>query len=265
MIEIRFHGAGGHGAVVASKFLAEAAARSGFQAQSFASYGALRRGGKVESYVRISDEPVPLRCKMYTPDLLVLMDESFVNDENALDGLQKKGKILINTTKTDEDYPSLQAYQVFTVDANGIANERGLVIPGGLPVINTTLLGALAGILDQVNLEHLIEVIKQGTPNPDRNAECAMEGYKRVTSSITSEARTAQAVDTGALARRFPAYNEEKMSRCHRCQICYISCPTLAIGFQGDPIAFSVNRAVCNACGICIEECPKKAISWAAE
>ncbi len=269
MLEIRFHGSGGHGAVVASKFLAEAAARSGFQAQSFASYGALRRGGKVESYVRISDEPVPLRCKMYTPDYLVLMDESFVNDENALDGLKENGKILINTTKTDETYPSLQAYQVFTVDAYGIANEKGLVIPGGLPVINTTLLGALAGVLKEVSLEHLVQVIKQGTPNPDKNAECAMEGYKRVASSMAGDARTGQAVETaapkGVPAGRFPAYNQEKMTRCHRCQICYISCPSLAISFQGDPIEFSVNRAVCTACGICIEECPRQAISWGEE
>jgi pyruvate ferredoxin oxidoreductase gamma subunit len=265
LLEIRFHGAGGHGAVVASKFLAEAAARSGFQAQSFASYGARRRGGKVESYVRISDEPVPLRCKMYTPDCLVLMEESFVNDENALDGIKEKGKILINTAKTEKDYASLHAYRVFTVDAYGIANEKGLVIPGGLPVINTTLLGALAGILDEITLEHLIDVIKQGTPSPDKNAECAMEGYRRVTSSITSGPRPEQAAETGAPERRFPSYDPEKMTRCHRCQICYISCPTLAISFKGDPIAFSVNKAVCNACGICIEECPRKAISWGAE
>lgn len=265
MIEIRFHGAGGHGAVVASKIFAEAAARSGFQAQSFASYGALRRGGKVESYVRISDEPVPLRCKMYTPDCLVLMDESFVNDENAVDGLKENGKILINTTKTDEGYPSLQAYQVFTVDAYGIANEKGLVIPGGLPVINTTLLGALAGVFKEVSLEDLVQVIKQSTPNPDKNAECAMEGYKRIASPMAGDARTEQSAETRAPGRRLPAYNQEKMTRCHRCQICYISCPSLAISFQGDPIEFSVNRAVCTACGICIEECPREAISWERE
>ncbi len=48
MIEIMFKGEGGHGSVVAAKLLAQAAAESRFQAQSFASYGALRRGGKVE-------------------------------------------------------------------------------------------------------------------------------------------------------------------------------------------------------------------------
>ena len=254
---------------MASKFLAEAAAKGGFQAQSFASYGALRRGGKVESYVRISDEPVPLHCKLYTPDCLVLMDEFFVDDESALSGLKKDGKILLNTAKAENDYPSLQKFQVFSVDAYGIASEKGLVIPGGSPVINTTLLGALTGVLKEVKLEHLIEVIKEGTPKPDKNAECAAEGYKRVVSLKASDARTGQPVETGrpqgVPVRRFPVYDLEKMTRCHRCQICYISCPTLAISFQGDPIAFSVDRAVCTACGICIEECPRKAISWGAE
>ena len=251
---------------MASKFLAEAAAKSGFNSQSFASYGALRRGGKVESYVRISDKAVTLRCKMYTPDCLILMDESFVNDESALRGLREDGKILINTPKTKDDYPSLQKFNVFTVDAYGIANEKGLVIPGGLAVINTTVLGALAAVLKEVRLEHLIEVIKTGTPKPGRNAECALEGFKRVASLTTKGARAEQPQKTeaskGVSARGFPVYNPEKMTRCNRCQICYISCPTLAIHFQGDPIRFSVNRSVCTTCGICIEECPKKAISW---
>lgn len=265
MLEIRFHGLGGHGAVVAGKFLAEAAAKSGFHAQSFASYGALRRGGKVESYVRISDEPVPLHCKMYRPDCLVLMDESFGNDQDALKGLKEKGKILINTLKTDKEYPSLQGFQVFTVDAYGIASEKGLVIPGGWPVINTTLLGALAGVLEGVQMEHLIEVIKSGTPDPDKNAECAMEGYKRVLSWTANGAALEQPLAVNASkvvpGRRFPVYDPDKMDRCNRCMICYISCPGLAIRFQDEPLRFSVNRDLCTACGICIQECPRKAIS----
>ena len=133
MIEIMFQGMGGHGSVVAAKLLAQAAAESGFQAQSFASYGALRRGGKVEGYVRISDKPVALRCKMYAADYLVVMDDALIDDRRAPGCVKEHGKILINTSKPKGDYPALEAYDVFTVDAYGIAGEKGLVIPGVHP------------------------------------------------------------------------------------------------------------------------------------
>lgn len=253
--------------MVAAKLLAEAAARSGFHSQSFASYGALRRGGKVESYVRVSDEEVPLRCKMYTPDYLVIMDESLVKDADTLSGLKKNGKVLINTAKRREDFSSLQPFQVFTVDAYRIANQKGLVIPGGMPVINTTLLGAVAGIIAEISLDHLVEVIKAGTPRPEKNAECAAEGYRQVTASAPRGVRPDGERDKTPQipVRRWPVYDPEKMERCHRCQVCYISCPGLAITFEGDPLQFSVIRERCTACGICIEECPRKAISWGGQ
>jgi len=142
LIEIRFHGLGGHGAVVASKFLADAAARNGYQAQAFASYGALRRGGKVESYVRISENPVRPHCKLYEPDWLILMDDGLAEDPAALSGLKNSGSILINSGKAPAEFPTLDRFRVVTVDAYRIAREKGLVLPGGMPVINTTLLGA---------------------------------------------------------------------------------------------------------------------------
>ena len=55
MIEIEFIGTGGHGSVVAAKLLSDAAVKAGYNSQSFSSYGALRRGGKVESYVRLAE------------------------------------------------------------------------------------------------------------------------------------------------------------------------------------------------------------------
>jgi pyruvate ferredoxin oxidoreductase gamma subunit len=120
-----FQGHGGHGSVVAAKLLAQAAAKSGFKAQSFASYGALRRGGKVEGYVRISEKPLLLKCKMYESDYLVLMDEALIEESGGHLGIKENGKILINSTRQKSDYSSLKDYDVFTVDAYGIAKEKG--------------------------------------------------------------------------------------------------------------------------------------------
>lgn len=266
MLEIRFHGLGGHGAVVASKFLAEAAAMSGYCSQAFASYGALRRGGKVESYIRISETPVQPHCKMYEPDCVVLMDETLVSDEDVLTGLKEDGKVLINSPKPGKEFQAMESFEVYTVDAYRIANAKGLVLPGGMPVINTTLLGALLGVFEMIRFEDLQEVIREGTPKAEKNIECALEGKKQllgpstdIASGEVSLLRDAESVSSGD---RYPVYDPEKTARCDRCQICYILCPSLAVSFQEDPFELHVNKQVCTRCGICIEECPRGAISW---
>ena len=267
MIEIRFHGSGGHGAVVAAKLLADAAAKSGHQSQSFASYGALRRGGKVEAYVRISEERVPLHCKMYEPDYLVIMDEQFVGDADVMGGLKNGGKILINSNKPAGAFPQLADYGVATVDAYRIARERGLSLPGGMPVINTTILGALVGILPEVRLDDLLEVISKATPRPNDNVESAREGYRRITAASWGEPigeghSTPRGVvsDEGA---RFPVHHPEKLTeKCSRCLVCFMACPSVAITFETSPFVFHVNQEVCTGCGLCIYECPRQAISW---
>ncbi len=259
-----FQGHGGHGSVVAAKLLAQAAARGGWQAQSFATYGALRRGGKVDGYVRISGERLLLRCKMYEADYLVIMDESLVDEEGTPKALKQEGKVLINTMRPGRSFPFLERFKVFTLDAYGIAREMGLVIPGGMPVINTTVLGALAGIMQELSISDVIEAIKQGTPNPDKNAACAVEGFRRIADSLFEEKPNDQAGRSvhGVAANRIPVFIPEKMGPCERCQICYISCPNLAIRFEADPFRFHILKEFCAGCGICIHECPRHAIAW---
>ena len=67
MIEIRMHGRGGQGAVIAAKILASALFKEGKYAQSFPSFGVERRGAPVMAFTRVDDLPVRLRCEIYTP------------------------------------------------------------------------------------------------------------------------------------------------------------------------------------------------------
>jgi len=53
MIEIRFHGRGGQGAVTAARLLAEAAFAEGKHSQALPFFGAERRGAPVLAFTRI--------------------------------------------------------------------------------------------------------------------------------------------------------------------------------------------------------------------
>jgi pyruvate ferredoxin oxidoreductase gamma subunit len=73
MIEVRIHGRGGQGNVVAAYLLATAAFEEGRYGQAF---GAERRGAPVTAFVRIGDAPIRRRCKVLPPAFLIIQDES---------------------------------------------------------------------------------------------------------------------------------------------------------------------------------------------
>jgi 2-oxoacid:acceptor oxidoreductase gamma subunit (pyruvate/2-ketoisovalerate family) len=209
VIEIELVGSGGQGVVVAAKFLADAAAKAGYYSQSFASYGALRRGGQVESYVRLSQDKILVHSKMYQPDYLILMDESLAKDSKIGTRIKKGTTVLINTSKPFSTFPSLKECNVTTIDAHQIAHDKGLTLPSGMPIINTTILGAIVELIPLVDIDHLIEVIRDGKiPAVDRNIEAAREAYQRVKEAL--EGTAVEKVTVGEISpvivERYPVY-----------------------------------------------------------
>lgn len=181
MFEIMFHGRGGQGAVLAATLLANTAARSGCQAQAFASYGGERRGGKVESYVRIAGEKVLLHSKVYQADLLVLMDDSIARNSQITSNIKKGTIVLINSARPAEEFSELAEASIVTIDANRIALEKKLTLPSGMPIINTTILGAIVALVPMVGLEHLIMALEEGKiPVPAKNVGVAREAFLRI-------------------------------------------------------------------------------------
>jgi pyruvate ferredoxin oxidoreductase gamma subunit len=87
MIEIRFHGRGGQGAVTSAELLALAAIGEGKYAQAFPSFGPERRGAPVVAFCRISDEPIRIRANIYEPDIVVVLDSSLLKIVNVAAGL----------------------------------------------------------------------------------------------------------------------------------------------------------------------------------
>ena len=160
LVEICFHGRGGQGSVTAANLLVAAALKDGNKGvQAFPLFGAERRGAPVRAFARISDEEIHLRSEVYSPDIVIVLDESIIGIVDVLKGLKKGGKILINTTKEPEDFDFSNKYQVATVDATGVAIKHDILV-GGIPVVNTPILGAVPKILDRVTLPSIQAVIK---------------------------------------------------------------------------------------------------------
>ncbi len=91
MIEIRFHGRGGQGAVTSAELLALAAIGEGKYAQAFPSFGPERRGAPVVAFCRIDEERIRIRANIYEPDIVVVLDASLLKIVNVAAGLKKRG------------------------------------------------------------------------------------------------------------------------------------------------------------------------------
>jgi 2-oxoacid:acceptor oxidoreductase gamma subunit (pyruvate/2-ketoisovalerate family) len=214
MIEIRVHGTGGQGVVVAAKLLADAAAKSGYKSQCFSAYGAERRGGSVESYVRISDKDIVIHSKLYEPDYIVLMDENLAKNPQTMSGLKQQGGVLINSSKLPESFSPLKNYRIVTIDGNAIARKQGLMLVSGMPVINTVILGAMVAMIPMVGFDYLSEAIREGKiPLAEKNVEAAREAYQKaklqLEGTVVSEVKEAPEISV----TQFPVF-KTKMSPC---------------------------------------------------
>ena len=193
MIEIRFHGRGGQGAVIGGKILAVAVFSEGKFVQAFPTFGVERRGAPVMAFVRADDKRINLRSQIYNPDHLVILDPTLLNDDNTFRGFKGEGVVLINT-KLDPDklshMPKLKGLNVATVDAGAIAIKNRLGSPQS-PIVNTAILGAFCKATGICSIESVLTAIKKGVPiKADANAKAAQEAYDEV--KLCGESRIAK-------------------------------------------------------------------------
>ena len=123
-LEIRWHGRGGQGAKTAALLLADVAFKTGRYVQGFPEYGPERMGAPITAYNRISDNPIRVHSNIYTPELVVVVDETILHSVNVTSGLSENGAVIVNTKETaDEIRPMLRGYKgkIFTVDAREIS------------------------------------------------------------------------------------------------------------------------------------------------
>lgn len=191
LIEIRWHGRGGQGAVTASKLLAEAALSEGFYIQAFPEYGAERMGAPVRSFNRISNKAINIHCQIDEPDIVIVLDQTLLKTIDAIEGIKNGGSIIINTPiEPDKIIPSLHQdndrnISIYTVDASNISIEIiGKVMP------NTPMIGALIKVIDFIKQETLNETIgktlsKKVTASiVEANIAAAKKAYKEVKGNV---------------------------------------------------------------------------------
>ena len=157
-LEIRWHGRGGQGAKTAALLLADVAFKTGAYVQGFPEYGPERMGAPITAYNRISKDEIRVHSNIYTPDLVVVVDETLLESVDVTAGLKEDGAIIVNTSKTAEEIAEhLNGYQgrVFTVDARKISVEAlGKYFP------NSPMLAAAVAVSEVMEQDEFIKEMR---------------------------------------------------------------------------------------------------------
>ncbi len=175
MIEIKFKGRGGQGAVVASEILGRAFFIEGKYPQCFSLFGGERRGAPVIGFLRVDEEPILLKCQIKHPDHMIIFDMSLTDEKEIFQELKPNGLVLINSNKDIDVFGNLRRFNIGLIDAGAIARNVGL---GG--TFNTAMLGAYLRLANPVKMETLIEAVRRMVPAKiELNIEAVKEAYKQ--------------------------------------------------------------------------------------
>ena len=174
MKEIRMHGRGGQGVVKSAQVIVKTVVAAGGYAHFIPFFGVERKGSPVYGFLRIDDKDINLKCQVYEPEILIILDDTLLDMKATFEGLRPGGQVIINTTKTLDQLPIPEAAgQVALVDATAIALEHlGRNIP------NTAMLGAFAKTSALVDWPGLQEQIKTAFGVP--NVTAALAAYDAV-------------------------------------------------------------------------------------
>ncbi len=175
-VEIRWHGRGGQGAVTSVELLARAAISEGKYAHAFPSFGPERRGAPVLAFVRISDKQLRIRAEITEPDVVVVLDPGLLSVVDVTAGLKDGGVVVINTRKSAEEIRSGFGIKsrLATIDATKVARELL-----GVPITNTTMVGAVLKATNVVKLESLFEPLRERFGRlAERNIDAMKRAYE---------------------------------------------------------------------------------------
>lgn len=133
--EFLIYGYGSDGMVSASKSLLSIIGETNY-VQGYFEYDSKKSGGVTASHLRFSDKPIRSTYFVYNPSLVVISKDTYLNVFDPILSIKENGKLLINTTKTDEEIlDTLNPYKkilkqrnikLYIIDADKIARENNL-------------------------------------------------------------------------------------------------------------------------------------------
>ena len=99
-----------------------------------------------------SEQPIRVRSEVTQPDVVVVLDSGLLSIVNVASGLKEGGIVIINTKKTAREIRTEFGIKgrLATVDATKIARE---IL--GVPIVNTTMTGALIKAIGIVKIESM--------------------------------------------------------------------------------------------------------------
>jgi len=294
LVEIKWLGRGGQGAVTASNILATAAYLDGYRGvQAFPFFGSERRGAPVSAFIRLSDREIRTRSLIYEPDVVIVLDPSLPTQIDVAAGVKRDGCIILNTPRKPSEVSFKGDFKIATVDASSIAEELNLKV-AGIPIYNTPMLGVFSKATNLVRLESIKEAIVKhfGGKRAELNVKAAEIAYQRtmVGSSCTSShlanpsgmkgegleikglkelpaspvskpRKASMGAPTGTWREHRPTLNKEK---CEKCMLCWLYCPDGVITIDEDKYPI-FDYEYCKGCGICVQECRFEAIELVRE
>lgn len=164
MEQVRIHGRGGQGVVTAAEIIALAAFYEGFEVQAFPSFGVERTGAPIQSFARISKNPIITREQIYAPTILIIQDATLLDSVDVFYGCTKDTLIIINSPQNNWPKLNKKFKKLYFTPATEIALEIF-----GKNIVNTVILGALAkhsGLLSLSSLKKAInEKFKDKSPD----------------------------------------------------------------------------------------------------
>jgi 2-oxoacid:acceptor oxidoreductase gamma subunit (pyruvate/2-ketoisovalerate family)/2-oxoacid:acceptor oxidoreductase delta subunit (pyruvate/2-ketoisovalerate family) len=293
MGELRLHGRGGQGTVVAAEMLANAFVLGGKYASVFPSFGAERRGSAVTAYARFGEQPVREHTRVHRPDIVLIVDQSLIRDKSCYEGFRAGGMVIANTSDPQSIVAlNLKQRVLATVDGTSIAMEEI-----GSPITNTCMLGAFAKSTQLVQLPDLKQALSlyfSGTVLA-KNIRCLERGFQAVEVRSFAQGREAaeehlrlselpvtikappatnpfdtawvdvdkqlQVLRTGTWRYKRPELNK---SVCRLCGWCSIYCPVGCLAVREDHY-YHPSLDYCKGCGVCANECPAQAIRMRPE
>ena len=181
MIQIRWHGRGGQGAITAAKVVAEATFKAGYAGVVMApSFGTERRGAPVSTSLKVSRRKITDLSPIQQPDIVVVLDHLILQEVDVTQGLRPGGLLVINSPQDLAAHQSAD-FRVAVANVTKIGIEAGL----RKGIVNSGIIGALAKASGLVALEILAECIAHefAGRRPNENVKAARLVYAATTSS----------------------------------------------------------------------------------